>query len=312
MYLINCCGHFTFIKVGNDSLVPYVAPLALIDATSPFVQAPLSIAAIKYSVIIPFYHRSDEFWTSLISYRNWYPGRDDYELIVIEDKANIEDEFEHGKLLGAIESFPDINIKLLASPVGNQPNPVIARNLGSREASGEILIHTSPEIYHTMDILSEFDKLFKNHNAPVGWGPSHPDWKIPSKQNKYSVLSNIYVVCACKSCFLEHKRVSKYEYLNPTPNPDFPWYQHTEYNNRILHWYSAMLKSTYLNIGGFDEKYSEFISYDDDDFRENVKQNKIEIVCRDDLVVIHVEHPRNHQKDEAKTKAGLEYYRSKW
>jgi hypothetical protein len=102
-----------------------------------------------------------------------------------------------------------------------------------------------------------------------------------------------YVVCACKE---RHG-----------------WLQHTRYNNRMLHFCSAISKENYIKLGGFDENYSKGISYDDDDFLMKVKHAGLRIVCDDSMVTEHQEHSRDYIfNSPSLVKINQQYFMSKW
>jgi hypothetical protein len=130
-------------------------------------------------------------------------------------------------------------------------NPCVSFNIGAQTANGEFLVITNPECYHIDNILGGFDEEFA--------------------KNK-----DVYVVCACKALTKEYTMKT--------------WYQHSVFKNKEYHFCSALHKDNYWKIGGFDERFANGISYDDDAFREAIKKAKIPFVHRDDLVVNHLYH----------------------
>jgi len=168
--------------------------------------------------------------------------------------------------------FADITARLALSKKGGTLNPCSHRNLGSGISTGKILIHTSPECCHKNDILCGLDGIDINDDT--------------------------YVVCACESVDENMNHII--------------WYQHSKLNNRMLHFCSAITRDKYFKLGGFDEAFDGFCGYDDDDFLRTVKHSGMKIICRDDLIVQHIEHDRGHQKDAEKIKAGEDYLNKKW
>jgi hypothetical protein len=106
---------------------------------------------------------------------------------------------------------------------------------------------------------------------------------------------NAYVVCACFD----------------TSYAGY-WYQHSIYNNRKLHFCTAINKQTYMTIGGFDENYKDGISFDDDDFIATVDKHEIEIITRDDLVVEHQSHEHFKWNYPELLYKNQNYYQNKW
>lgn len=239
---------------------------------------------LRYSFIIPYWKRYEAFRATLISYKHWYSDRDDIEIIVIEDGDNFKDEKEHQGLLALLEEYDKLNIRYIFISEENQHNPVIARNRACFNfAEGSIFIHTSPEVFHKTNILEGLD-------------------------GEYNEDSHKYVVCACENSSCDNLKVDKYE--------DFifkhmTWYQHSAYNNRRLHFCSAIPKELYMAIGGFDETYAKYCGYDDDDFRQKIITADIPIVLRDDLMVVHIDHGRAYH-DPSMFPLGLSYFNNKW
>jgi GT2 family glycosyltransferase len=131
-------------------------------------------------------------------------------------------------------------------------NPAPLFNQAARHAQGEILVITNPECLHTVDVLGGIEEEIKRD-------------------------PNCYVVCGCMSY-----RGGRFH----------RWFQHSEHHPRLFHFCSAMTKDLYWKIGGFDESFGEGFGFDDDDFRDRIIEAGIEVVCRDDLVVIHQEHKK--------------------
>ena len=263
---------------------------------------------LKYSFIIPYWKRIERFNLSLMSYKHWYSGRPDVEFIVIEDGDNAEDRSEHKKLVNLLRKYSDaLRIRLVSVPEKKQLNPVISRNRASLEnAEGTILVHTSPEVFHKVDVLKGFDEEFKS-NFPEGWGPKHPHWGVPSYQQKYRMVERLYVVCGCENVTVPSLDVGGFGDIKTV---HLHWLQHAS-NNRSFHFCSAISKKLYMAIGGFDEEYAKFCGYDDNDFVRKISTIQTKIVARDDLLVAHIDHERIHH-DTRLTEMALNYYNNKW
>jgi hypothetical protein len=135
-------------------------------------------------------------------------------------------------------------------------NPCVAFNRAALMATGEYLILTSPECKHSSNILSGLDYEFN--------------------KNK-----NCYIVCACEAI---------------NGNGHIMWYQHSLFNNRMLHFCTAISKTNWQRVNGFCEQYKYGVGFDDDDWLERVKKERFPIIIRDDLVVQHIEHDRTYQE----------------
>ena len=225
---------------------------------------------MKYSIIIPYCKRP-ELKSSLTSFLHHYAGRMDYEVIIIEDSKNANDYPHHRQLMDIIKEFNHkIDIRCVYDGVDSF-NPSKKYNLGCLKAKGEYIILTSPEIFHESNILDGLDRL--------------------TKENK-----NSYFVCACRSRHYDKPIFDSYEeHFNGKMNM---WYQHSQMRNVLFHFCSVISRKDYHKVGGFDERYSKGIGFDDESFLQRVRLQNIEIIPVDDLVVTHIEHDRSyHEKN---------------
>lgn len=277
---------------------------------------------IRYSFNIPYYKKPDWFYNTMTSFRHWYGNRNDVEYVIIEDGANFKEEKDHQDLIDVLYAFGDMSWTHLISKYENQLNPVLHRNYGVECSQGDVIVLTNPECYHKTNILKEIDALFSleaepNRSLPEKFGPAHPQWNVPSYRQKYEMaikkgVFKPYVVCACQGNIVVNKRAKTLIDIECGELHRY-WFQHSVHNNRRLHWCSVISKKNYLKVGGFDKTYSSFCGYDDDDFRETIIKSGIEIVVRDDLICVHQEHERTHQKDTTKqNEAGRTYFNQKW
>jgi len=231
---------------------------------------------MKYSIIIPYACNRETLLYTLNSYVSHYSHRNDYEVVIVEEKKNIDNEVHHARLLQIIGLFKNrINIHYVRYTKKDLFNSSILFNLGAKSALGDILVLTNPECYHEVNILKGFDEEFAKD-------------------------MNSYVVCSCLAVSLENDKVNILK-----------WYQHSKYINRMSHFCSAIAKERYFSIGGFDEEYAKGIAYDDDDFRDTILCSNFRVVLRDDLVVSHLEHSREYQVIDLVKKNEM-YYRRKW
>lgn len=204
---------------------------------------------IKYSILMPYYNRFNQFTETLDSLWFHYQKRDDFEVILILDNKVTEKET---LLLEKLANDSKLNVKIITR-AEHSYNPCTSFNLGAFHAGGNFLVITNPECCHVENILNGLD-------------------------NEFQKDSNVYVVCAC----LAWKK-------DGTP---LNWYQHSKYRNKEYHFCSALHKDTYWSINGFDERFANGISYDDDAFRDSLKKKGVKFVHRDDLLVYHLFHEK--------------------
>ena len=75
---------------------------------------------IKYSIILPYYNRP-EFKSALLSFKHHYVGRNDYEVIIVEDIKNEMNIEYHDVLVDIIHEFESLASASLVSRWGSNP-----------------------------------------------------------------------------------------------------------------------------------------------------------------------------------------------
>jgi len=238
---------------------------------------------LKYSVLMPFYNRIKEFGMALSSYQYWYGDRKDVEIVIGLD---IKDT-NGSDLVRLLTDNTSINVKIIRTGALDCFVPGPAFNVLARVATGNMLVITNPETVHLDNILDSIAANWPNPDSP-----DHP----------------FYLSFACEAGIVGdyEQKFPKCEYEH------YLWYQHSEHNNRMLHFCSAIAKDTYFRIGGFDEGYSLGIGYDDNDFIYKI--NSAGIPCRavDSARVLHIEHDRSYNNSPEKTEINKQRFISKW
>lgn len=234
---------------------------------------------MRYSIVMPYYNRS-EIRFAFDSFCHFYSNRDDIEIIIVEDTKNFNSPEMHNKLLEIIEKYKTkLKISLILDPCVSY-NASTRYNRGVEKASGSIIMLTNPETPHTMDILSELDKVD---------------------------FSNTYIVCACSAMHLINDNGNFFDSVFKF----YHWYQHAT-RNLLFHFCSSISKSNYEKIGGFDEEYSKGLAYEDANFVKRVEKANIKIVTRDDLVTYHIEHSRDYALSPEETEARININKNLW
>jgi len=197
---------------------------------------------------MPYYNRSDQLYNTFVSFKHHYSNRSDYEIILIEDTKNDDDLHE---VVNLFNNFFSIYI----FSGDDKPNPSTAFNMAAEKATGEFLIITNPECFHLTNILKTLD----------------------------SINLQFYIVCACQHI----KRIKRINSMAELKYEPIKWYQHSIKNPRQFHFCSAINRSSYLKIGGFDERFSKGVAYDDAVFLNNILKNNIKVIQKDNAVVLH-------------------------
>jgi GT2 family glycosyltransferase len=244
---------------------------------------------MKYSIIMPYFNRAPQLYNTLVSFHHHYRERGDYEVVLVVDNKTREDLGQWRELMQVLVPPPfGVPIRLFISPILNSYNPAEAFNYGVLRAQGSYIVLTSPEIFHVTNILRGLDGFF-------------------------DITPRAYIVCACESgkdIPLKIKNFHEFRYTHHM------WYQHSKHRNLRYHFCSALRRSIYEVVGGFDKRYALGIAYDDNDFRETIKAAGVPIIVTDDLLTVHMEHERVWQlgiKDyRARLNRNKQLFKQKW
>ena len=107
---------------------------------------------------MPYIKRERELLLTLRSFDYWYKDRDDFEIVIVEDYKNLSDDNNHKGLVSLINVYRDtFRITHAESPRMVNFNPSPLYNLGVIAATGEYIVLTSPECFHTINILKGLD-----------------------------------------------------------------------------------------------------------------------------------------------------------
>lgn len=236
--------------------------------------------ALKYSILLPYHRRDQQLRCTLLSFKKHYAERRDYEVIIVEDRVNKSIKSEHHSLIKIIAEFKDIDIRWVRGVDYECYNPAPQFNLAATAATGEFLVLSNPECTHYSNILGGFDQEFETENK--------------------------YVVCACLS--VRSNSIDLNQSL-----PKGTWYQNTKHRNAQLHFCSAINKAQFEAIGGFDNQYAKGMCFEDDDFRNKITAAGIPVVCRDDLISVHLQHNKSKPPHYLELhQINKKYYESKW
>lgn len=217
---------------------------------------------VKYSIVMPYMDRPVLLHNTLVSYHHWYGARHDWELVLVRDsKCN-----DPANLFTVVDEWIDkgLSIMVVDHDGTGEYNPARLFNTGVREATGQYVILTSPEIYHEVDIMSGLDREFAN-------GPSQ------------------YVICACQSR-LRPRTMRKIAVHGELRGQVDKWIQHGQHRPTGYHFCSAISKEDYLSLGGFDERFAPGFCFDDDDWHDTVAEAGMTMVQADDLITSHQFH----------------------
>jgi glycosyltransferase involved in cell wall biosynthesis len=235
----------------------------------------------KVSIILPYYNRKDLILLTLKSLEHFYSNKN-LEVVIVDDSSSEEHR---------LENHLDFNldIKLVRLENKNGINPCYPYNVGVRESSGEILILSSPETLHSRDMF-EISNDFKDLNDDTYLLFSVFCLTHPSIISNIKTINDItYVLDVINEVECEfHKNLGENGYS--FNNKFGSWYTHSQYRASGLNFFTAITRSRYYKLSGFDERFRGGTGFDDDEFRDRLIESNVEFKYLDNGLGIHVNH----------------------
>lgn len=161
-------------------------------------------------------------------------------------------------------------------------NPLVNYNIGFKFIKGSKVIIQNAEVCHIGDVLNFIHENVLDNNYYV--------FDVKASLN-YETNETIYNL---PSDNLNNKDIFSKEHLFSI------WYQHVNYNNRYLHFLTALTKKTFDLVSEFSYDCTMGVSYDDDDFVLNIRSKNISFIniFNDEYNVggIHLFHGNAYEK----------------
>jgi GT2 family glycosyltransferase len=226
---------------------------------------------MRVSVVMAYYNRKQLLINTLKSIEG-NTSYKDFEIIIVDDASSEEHRIED-----VLTQFKmDIKLIRVDPETKTHINPCIPYNIGFKEAQGDIVVIQNPECFHLGDIISDVSNL-KHNEYKVYHCYSLPE----SETNKLSSGS------------LELKMLNK----GASFNGDHGWYCHGRFNPRPYHFCSAIHKKDLEDLGGFDERYANGKSYDDDEFATRIVRKGMDISFVSNPLVAHQWHYTSEESE---------------
>jgi glycosyltransferase involved in cell wall biosynthesis len=216
---------------------------------------------MKSSLLLPTYNRKDLLYNSLKSFEYFYGNNESFEIVLVDDCSAEKHQFPT-----VCEDFPSLNIKYFRIDKKYGFNPSLAYNVAARIATGDVFILSSPETFHTCNILelcnnfedfqtydyylfsvfclthNEYRPLMRNENLP-----------IENKLEQFdSFKHELYLNLGCNGYYYNNNFGS--------------WYLHEVIKPSQLNFLTAMSKDLYYELSGFNQAFMRGTGYDDTDF----------------------------------------------
>jgi len=239
---------------------------------------------MKISIVMAYYNRISQLKNTLKSIL-YSANHSQVEVIIVDDASTDAHRLEH------ITSDFDLDIKLLRIEPFEKKwvNPCVPFNMGFKKATGDLIILQNPECLHVGDVISASKMLIKN-NIYINFGCYATGKLSTEKLNTTSDFS------------IENIENMLAPMVNSPPsiNLQDSWYNHPLHNPIGLHFCSAIMRDDLFDLGGFDERYSQGIAYDDNDLIVRIQRKKMEVNMVTEPFVIHQYHetaPQNTNEE---------------
>lgn len=215
----------------------------------------------ELSICMTHFNRKNQLLNTLHSIQRQGVSKDLYEIIIVDDVSSTPLQ------LTDFDQY-DLDIKLIPIQTKHKwwVNPCVGFNTAFNFINGRITIIQNAECLHGTDIIP-----YVLENLKVG---------------EYVAMSALNIT--------EHATKS----INNTTNPDqistegAQWYCHSIHRPSAFNFCAAIHTSDLKMVGGFDQRFAEGISYDDDMFLHTLTKNNIAIKIDDSQLVFHQWHER--------------------
>jgi glycosyltransferase involved in cell wall biosynthesis len=226
------------------------------------------------SIVTAYYNRKKIFIKTLESISK--SNVKNFEVIAVDDGSRESERIED-----LTETFPFLRVIRIEPKDKWYVNPCIPFNIGFKESKGDKIIIQNPECFHSDDILSYVEANL-NNNDYLSFGC-------------YSL--NQFQTSILLSGLDYNSVINKTTYKNKPVDYDGDdgWYNHSKFRPNSYHFCTGIMKSDLLDLGGFDERYSQGIAFDDDELIHRIKLKKMNINFIDNLVVYHLWHYSNDE-----------------
>lgn len=233
----------------------------------------------KVSIILPYYNRKKLLIETLNSYNKFY-SKYNFEIIIVDDSSRKPEQ-----LYDIPSLYKSLDIKVIRidkKKNKTEVNPCLPYNIGVRYSSGDILILSSPETFHTNDIFklcNNFEELNdeKYYLFSV--------FCCTNEKLKNNIIENNYNIDE-KIINLFNQNMSKDIYFNKYGS----WYLHGKYKDSKLNFLTALTRNNYYKLSGFDERFRYGTGFDDNEFLNRLKLIINNFVYFDDCYAIHANH----------------------
>ncbi len=225
------------------------------------------------SIVMAYKNRLPHLLYTLETIR--YTKSTNFEIIIVDDFSDQEHDPTIGKM-----RYPQLPITVIKMSdlykEKSYHNPCVVYNVGFRYTSGDKIIIQNPECCHIGDIIS-----YVENNLNIGdyfsfncYSTNEQETNVMRGGNGIT-FNNIGAV---------------------DPNVS-AWYNHPTYRPVMYHFMSAITRVDLKELNGFDERFSDGVSYDDDEFVLRIKRKNLNIRFIESPLAVHQYHTSQFPSD---------------
>jgi glycosyltransferase involved in cell wall biosynthesis len=213
----------------------------------------------ELSICMTHYNRKSQILNTLQSIQNQNVQKDLYEIIIVDDNSRVPLSYSD------FSDF-DLDIKLITIQTNNKWwfNPCIAFNAAINIINGKRVIIQNSECLHTTNIIEYVTQNLKD---------------------------NEYIAFPTLALSMESTlKIDRNTSIPEIDTSNSMWYVHPTINPRLLNFCSAIHKTDLEKVGGFDNRFAEGISYDDDFFIHSLRKAGINLRIEGSQLAFHQWH----------------------
>lgn len=230
---------------------------------------------MKVSIAMSYYNRKKLLINTLKTIQR--SVHKDIEVVIADDCSAPEHRLED-----ILEEYPFVKLIRLEAEDRWYTNPCVPFNKAIRATTGDIVIIQNPECLHAGDILNDLVTRIKP-NDYLTYAVYSADQEKTEFINDLP-FDNEHIFHMIKS------------QLQPMANITYQgegtacWYNHSVYRPDSYHFLGAMFKTDMDDLGGFDEKYSNGVGFDDDEFLYRIRLKSMATPIQDLPFAVHQWH----------------------
>jgi len=231
------------------------------------------------SICMAYFNRRKQMYKTLESINE--SSVKDYEVIIVDD-GSVD---EHRLDINELKRRCNGNVTLLEVTNKTWFNPCVAYNIAFSKASGDKIVIQNPETYHMGDLLKSVEMALHDglyytfHTIALNESATEGVYAQPDIAGVEKFMQPIF---------------NTTHHIRPGENPyagQIIWYNHKIYRPNHYHFISAITKNDLYALGGFDERYKDDHSWDDNEILARITRLRLQKRFIENPIAIHLYHP---------------------